>query len=224
MNRVESLLNRPRFYHNIDGVGELGIGFMGLSYSLYMWLQVHSSVHSIWNKFYPFFIFVAIMCAVIHYGTKAIKKRITYPRTGFVSYRKHHMVLPALIVSIVCSVAYGYGLSIVIRGHLDITTTTCLILGLILSACYAWGIARAVRWKWFVVGALAFASITVAFLPESNVAALVDHSWVIQYFGARLVGALLLYFFVYSAIILASGAISFCIYLRNAPKPAPESE
>jgi hypothetical protein len=223
MNQVESLLNRPRFYYNVDGVGELGIGFMGLSYSLYIWLGVHSSMHSIWNKPYSLFIFVAFMCVVIHYGTKAIKKRITYPRTGFVSYRKRRSVLPALIVSVVWVVA-GYGLSIVMRRHLDITTSACLVLGLILSVCYAWGIARAVRWKWFVVFALAFASITVAFLPEGNVADLADHSSVIQYFSARLVGALLLYIFVSSAIILASGAISLCIYLRNAPKPAPESE
>jgi|SRR5271166_2031815 len=224
MNQVESLLNRPKFYYNVDGVGELGVGVMGLSYSLYIWMGVHSSIHSVWNNLYPLFIFVAVMGAVIHYGTKAVKKYITYPRTGFVSYRKRRTVLPALIVSIVCSVITGFGFSIALRRHLDITTPACLILGLILSASYAWGIARAVRWKWVVVWALAFASTVVAFLPERVVSALADQSWVTRYFSARLVGAVLLYLFLYSTFMLVSGAISFCTYLRNAPKPPPESE
>jgi hypothetical protein len=35
-----------------------------------------------------FCIYAGLMSSIIHYGGKAIKQRITDPRTGFVEYRK----------------------------------------------------------------------------------------------------------------------------------------
>jgi len=39
MEQIESILNRPKTYYNIDGVGELAMGFMCLGCGLLMWLQ-----------------------------------------------------------------------------------------------------------------------------------------------------------------------------------------
>ena len=50
-------------------------------------LQAHTPREAIWNQMYGFLIYVGIMLAVIHYGSKAIKTHVTYPRTGFVEYR-----------------------------------------------------------------------------------------------------------------------------------------
>jgi len=54
---------------------------MCLGYALLGWLQSHSPEHSFWNQMYTLFLFVGVMCAIIHYGSRAIKNRITYPRT-----------------------------------------------------------------------------------------------------------------------------------------------
>jgi hypothetical protein len=99
MDRIGSLLDRPKQYYNIDGVGELGVGFMLLGFSLIVWMQVHAPEHSVWNQMYTLFLYVGLMVAIIHYGSKAIKTHITYPRTGFVEYRTRDRIGIPLLVS-----------------------------------------------------------------------------------------------------------------------------
>lgn len=50
MDQVGSILERPKRYYNIDGVGELGGGFMMLGLGLLLWLQVHSPSGAIWQQ------------------------------------------------------------------------------------------------------------------------------------------------------------------------------
>ena len=89
--RVESMMERPKFStNNIDGVGELGMGFMLLVFcaagvvadqlAAKCHLASNVCVRSVWVR--------ADGRWCIHYGSKAIKTHITYPRTGFVEYRK----------------------------------------------------------------------------------------------------------------------------------------
>ena len=94
MDEIESLLNRPKYYNNIDGLGELGGGFMALSFGFIQWMQVRSPAHSAWHSMWVFCIYFGSMWAIHRYGTKAIKEHITYPRTGFVEYRKRDRVWP----------------------------------------------------------------------------------------------------------------------------------
>src|ERR1035437_5315900 len=98
MGQVENLLDRPMLYNNIDGVGELGLGFMFVAFATLMWLQAHSAPDAIWHRVYTLLVLMGIVLPVIHYGSKAIKERITYPRTGFVAYRKRDTVwLPMVL-------------------------------------------------------------------------------------------------------------------------------
>ncbi len=221
MDQVGSLLDRPKAYYNVDGVGELGIGFMCVSYALLEWLQVHSPEGSIWNRMYTLFLCVGAMCAVIHYGSKAIKERITYPRTGFVEYRKRDTVWRPLIIALAFSVLASLGLLIAARSHWDLTTPASLV-GLVFAASYAHGIARTVPWKWAVVWAMAFGSLVIAVLPADLVGALAGHSWVTRLVPAKLVGAFLISMLLYGTMLLVSGSISFWLYLRHTQAPARE--
>ena len=38
MDQVRNLLDRPRLYYNIDGLGDLGGGVMCLGFALILWL------------------------------------------------------------------------------------------------------------------------------------------------------------------------------------------
>jgi hypothetical protein len=221
MDQVRSLLARPKLYYNIDGVGELGSGFMFLGWALLMWLQVHSPRDAVWHQMYAFVIYVAVMVSIIRYGTRAIKNHITYPRTGFVEYRKRGMVwwvMPAFI----SSMALG-GLLVAHRYHWDITAAVPLF-GLLLAASYAYGFARTVRWKWVVVWAMTLVSFVIAFLPASSFSALADDSWVTHPVRTKLVGAFLLSLMVYGTVLLISGGISFWLYLRHTQAPAQEAQ
>jgi hypothetical protein len=216
-------LDRPKFYYNIDGVGELGCGFMCLGFALLLWLQVHSPSGAIWHQMYAFVIYMAVMLSIIHYGTKAIKNHITYPRTGFVEYRKRNSVWrPGIIAAFISPLALG-GLFVARRYHWNMTASVPLF-GLLLAASYGYGIARAVRWKWVVVWAMTLVSFVIAFLPASSFDALADDSWVTHPVRTKLVGAFLLYLMIYGGMLLISGGISFWLYLRHTQAPAQESQ
>lgn len=103
MNQVRNLLDRPRLYYNIDGLGEVNIGVMFLVFALVLWLDAHSPASSFWHKS-SWFVFLAL-ALVMHYGTKALKTHITYPRTGFIEYRRscrwRTLIIAALLAPLV---------------------------------------------------------------------------------------------------------------------------
>jgi len=222
MDQVGSILERPKLYYNIDGVGELRGGFVMLGYGLLLWLQVHSPSDAIWHKMYAFAIYMAVMFSIIHYGTMTIKNHITYPRTGFVEYRKRHTVWPRIVAMFAAPLALG-GVLFARRHHWDITASVPLF-GLLLAASYAYGFARTVRWKWFVVWAMMLGSFAIAFLPASWFDALAGDSWVTHPVRTKLVGALLLSLMLYGTMLLISGGISLWLYLRHTQAPAQEGQ
>jgi hypothetical protein len=221
MDQVGSLLNRPKAYNNIDGTGELAMGFMSLGYALIIWLQVHTPKDSIWNQMYVLFIWVGLMIAIISYGTKAIKNHITYPRTGFVAYRRHNIIWLAIIAFVISALASA-GLSLAARSHRD-TVVPVFFFGLLLAACYAFGIAKAVRWKWAVVLALVIGSLAIAVLPGDLTATLSGGASMPAWL-ARSAGAFLLFLMLYGAMLLISGGISLWLYLRHTQAPAKEGQ
>lgn len=217
-------LKRPLWYNNIDGVGELGMGFMLLAYGLLNWLQLHTPKDSVWNQMYGFLLYVGVMCAIIHYGTKAIKRRITYPRTGFVEYRKLDTVWRPMILGALVSGVLAIALSVAVRSQWDLKTLTPLGLGLFFALGYAHAIARRVRWKWSVVLAIAVGSLTIAMLPADRVEALVNGAPVTGRIPPALAGVFLLWFLFYGSVLLISGGISFYLYLRHTHPPALEAQ
>src|SRR5260370_33058160 len=104
MDQVGTLLNRPKFYNNIDGLVELGASVMFLGFALVLRLLMHSPADSVWHRI-SWFAFVGLLL-LIHYGTKAVKTRITYPRTGFVAYRSpwHTRAIPAALGALASAV------------------------------------------------------------------------------------------------------------------------
>jgi hypothetical protein len=220
MDQVGSLLDRPRFYYNIDGMAELGGSVTCLGYALLLWLQTHSSANSVWHRI-SIFAFVGLML-VIHYGTKAIKTHITYPRTGFVEYRKRYRRLTTIIAGALAALV-PVGLVIGSRRHWDITTPASL-MGLVFAAAYAYQIARPVRWKWVVVWAMTLGSLVIAFLPADVLGALANDSSAAHPVRAKLAGTILLYLTIYGTILLISGGISLWLYVRHTQAPAREDQ
>jgi hypothetical protein len=224
MDQVERLMERPKLYNNIDGVGELGMGFMCLGFALLTWLQAQSPRGAIWHKVYVVLPLMLLMASIIDYGSKTIKKHVTYPRTGFVEYKKRDNVWPAAI-AFVTSALVAMGLAFAARSHWGIgshlgLTTPAALIGLVFAAAYAYGIARVARWKWAVAGAIATSSVVIAMLPAELVGAIAVSTSGAGAFSAGAVGAWLLSILTYGAILLISGAISFVLYLRHTQPPA----
>jgi hypothetical protein len=222
VDQIDSLLRKPKAYYNIDGVGELGIGFMCLGYALLGWMQVRSPEHSAWNTMYALVIYFGAMIAVIHYGSKAIKEHITYPRTGFVEYRRTGQWLTmALTCGFSAMVAAVMAMGM--RAHWNLTTPASLV-GLIFAASYAYGFDKSVRWKWTVVVTMAAGSLAIALLPANLVGAIAVHSWITRMCSAQAYGAFWLSMALYGAVISISGGISFWLYLRRTQPAARDAE
>jgi branched-subunit amino acid transport protein len=222
MNQVDSYMKQPRLYYNIDGLGELGMGVMFLGWALLLWLQAHTPREAIWHQMYGFLVYVGVLLAVIHYGTKAIKTHVTYPRTGFVEYRRRYRWLTAVVTAALTALAIPV-LIFATRRHWDVTALPS-VFGLVLAAGFTWRIAGAVRWKLAVGVAMVAASLAIALLPPSYLAGLADDSWTIHPVRTKLVGGFLLTLIVYGGLWLISGGISFWLYLRHTQEPAQESQ
>jgi hypothetical protein len=220
MDQIGSLLDRPQVYYNIDGLGELGCGVMCLGSALLWWLLMRSPAESVWHRI-SWFAFVGLLL-LIRYGTKAIKTRITYPRTGFVQYRRRwHTSAIAAAWGALATAALSLGF----RRHWDASMLPSLA-GLVFAAAYGYGIARAraVRWKWVIVAAMAVASVVIAFLPADFLGALGSESPVTHPDRAKLLGTILLSWMVCGTLLLISGGVSFWLYLRHTQPPAQEGQ
>jgi hypothetical protein len=222
MDQVQSFLERPKEYYNIDGVGELGMGFMLLSYTLIAWLQLHTPPQSVWHRMYTFLIYVAVMVSIIHYGSNAIKNRITYRRTGFVDYRPRDKHWIPMGIGAGVSALLGAGLYLAARRHWEIATPFSL-LGLIVAASYI-RIARTVAWKWAIFGVMVAGALIIAALPADLLEAFANHNSPHPAVPARAVGAFWLTFALYGAAFLVSGGISFWLYLRHTQAPGQEGQ
>jgi hypothetical protein len=216
MNRVDSLLGRPMFYYNIDGVGELGCGVMCLGWALLGWLQLNAAEGTLWHGMPAFIVYVTVMLSTIHFGSKAIKNRITYPRTGFVEYRKVDAVWRPMILGAAISALAATGVAMARRSRLDLTASAPLLLGLLFAGSYARGFARTAPWKWAVFAAMTLGSLLLAVLlpvrssdPQGS-----------PVFPAGFRMTCILTMALYGALLLISGGISFWLYLRRTQAPA----
>lgn len=226
MGQIESLLKRPKLYHNIDGIGELSMGLMMLGFAVLTWLQDHSPSSAPWHKIDVVLPLILVMAIIIDYGSKAIKKRITYPRTGFVEYRKRETAWLSGIAFVSAALAAA-GLALAARSHWNMgshlgLTMPGALLGLVFAAAYAYRIARSARWKWAVVFAIAMCSVLVAMLPAELLGTMARSGAGVYSAGA--VGAWLLSILLYGVILLISGSISLAVYLRHTQPPERSAE
>lgn len=222
MNQVQGLLERPKLYYNIDGVGELGIGFMLLGYALLGWLQLHSAESSLWHQMYTLGIYLAVMLSIIHHGSKAIKNRITYRRTGFVDYRARDKYWVPIAIGAGASALLMAGLYLAMQRHWEVATPLSLV-GLAIAAGYV-RIARTVCWKWAVFWIMVAGSLVIAVLPTDLLQTFANHTSLTPAIPAKAVGAFWLTFVVYGTVLMVSGAISLWLYLRRTQSPAQEEQ
>ena len=219
MDPVQSLLERPKAYYNIDGVGELSIGFMCLSFAIFAWLQAHAPARSAWHGTPAFLIYMTAMCAILHYGSQAIKNRITYPRTGFVDYKPRDKYWIPAILGGAASLAFSIVLWLAVRRHWELSAAGTFA-GALLALSYI-RIALTVRWKWLVFVLMLAATFAIAVIPAETLETFANHQSLSSAVPARAVGAYWLDFIAYGILLLVSGGISMIVYLRHTQPPDP---
>jgi hypothetical protein len=222
MEDIQAVLERPKLYDNVDGSNELMLGCMLIGFTTYQWVGYHAERNSFWNSVYALYIFIAVLIAALIYGRKVLKSLITYRRTGFVSYRKPRFLSLFLIGLLAAGVAGGLTLLIVGKQGMNSTSLATIGVGLLMSAAYAYGIARVSHWKWVVAAFLAICAIVVALLPEQLATTPIPQSALAPAFDRRLLGSLFWCNAAYGVILLISGCISLAFYLRDTRKAETE--
>ena len=202
---------RAMAYNNIDGIGELGVGFFLGGIAAMEWVHFRAPAGSFWDKGFPAVGAFIVIVSIVHYGSKAVKNRLTYPRTGFVEYRNNaraHYLAGALAAALLAMV-----IGLASRRHWP-PAGLAGIVGLLFATSSAFRSARTAPWKWVVVAMMAAVSLMALFLTADALQPLIGHS---------VLAALWLVFGVYGVLLLISGGISLVLYVRQYPAPREEA-
>jgi hypothetical protein len=210
-------MGRPGRYENIDGTGEMNFGLMMLGFTILGYMQTIMPKDSIWLKRFNSLLFMYLVLlpplALGYWIHKVVKKRITWPRTGYVAYprpKKSLLILVIAVAAISAVAAVGFVLLIAhYRGH-DWISLGWFGNVAIFMATYAFWIyftGRHQLWKWLVLLFMALGVLAIALIAHWDLArsvwwmlTLVSLSW------------------------LGSGGVTLYSYIRHTCPPAPGGE
>ena len=225
-------------YDNIDGTGEMLMGMMMLGFGLLGYLQSILPKDSIWRT--NFFLSLLFMYGVLFLAVGpgylirwAIKRRITFPRTGFVSLgvgahhtgadvgglgakvKKSYWAL--IMVSAIIGAAVAAGLACLVaiqKRHLGammwlvgVGYVGYLGLWVLLYAFWIWRMGREHRWKWLMLLVMALGLLVIGIFGPGNY---IEVARPVMLF----VGAVWVF----------SGVATLCSYLRHTKPTTPETE
>lgn len=162
------------------------------------------------------------MLSAIHYGSNAIKNRITYRRTGYVEYRDRDKLWIPLALGFGISTLFSVGLYIALSRHWEINASGALV-GLLFAAAYT-RIAITVRWKWAVFALMVAATLVISALPADSLGMLVNNRGLTRAVPAKFIGAYWLTAVMFGVLSALSGGISFWLYLRSTRPPAEDAQ
>lgn len=193
---------KPARYAHLDGMDELGLGVMLLLCAV--WLRLSHEATVFWR-------WLAISCALIvvvplvaWLGTHYIRRRLVYPRSGYVEFRMRPWALAlCVVVAMVIAAAAAWFLFESRSSRLSYPLIVGLAFGLpMLIGALRKGVPRLA-----VLGALSMAiGFALQFLEPATLAGGV---WYCLAMG--------------TALIL-SGALTLCLFVRRMPRRNLEAE
>ena len=212
-SQIRDYVKRPKLYENIDGTGELFFGIMYLGFWVGSYLEALMPAESFWGKGHPGHFVIMIPLGLVlgagYWATRTIKRRITFPRTGYVAQRAGGLgarVLMGLKAAGI-SAAICLVFAILARGH-DIGAERIAIVVCIVGPYAAIAIlaSRGHRWKWALAVGLALAVTGLASTTRP---------------GSPFLHPAIL---ITGLVWLASGGITLLLYIRSTKAPGAEAE
>ncbi|MGO8677122.1 MAG: hypothetical protein ACLQVX_14780 [Limisphaerales bacterium] len=216
-DNLQNYMERPKRYENIDGTGEMAMGVMMLSFALVAYLSTVLPEGALWRKngittfeFIP--VVVIPILAFQHWGVKAIKKHITWPRTGYVAYRRAgwsrwmailatfcvSAVLGASLVCVMVLERRFHAMSLERAGYLAVLVATYAFF------VFRWGGEHA--WKWLVVILMALGLLGIGLVVPGDI-----------YQTFRYVALFV------GLVWLGSGLATLFSYIRHTQPSSPET-
>lgn len=156
--QIQDYLSRPARYANIDGVNELTWGAMLCGFYCLDWLHDITSRDSLWHQRWAQMLYITALMLLIYLAGKAIKRYVTYPRTGFVAYPDTAGRRMVPLVAFAVAIPTALVAAAVMRNGLRMAT----LLGASNLLFYAFA-ARPLRpWKYGIMLIIAAGTLWVA--------------------------------------------------------------
>jgi hypothetical protein len=229
--QIQKTMMRPMRYEAIDGAGEIACATMLLGFALSSYMYVLLPPASLWTHGIAWLLF--FVGAFGPYCThKAIKRFITWPRTGYVAYRRDSKSFRiGMVAGGVVAVGISLGLVFLLRSELrhtgaispgiispgatpaspiGYTRKTMLALLVVSNAfLYLMMAASTIRkkpWKWLLLVLIVLGPLEINLLVPGNV---IELSRPVMLF--------------LGLVWLLSGGATLFSYLRHSQPPAAEA-
>lgn len=232
-NELQDYMARPKRYDNIDGTGEMFMGLMILGFALLGYLQTILPAHSMWrtNGIAGLLFMYAVLVPVWGLGfgmQKLIKKKVTWPRTGYVAYGRAPGMSPTThgdrkiwwtgmfsiaLAGAVIAAVLGASLAILMvlgkkhHGALSLARGLYLAFWVPIYAFWVSRMGREQPWKWLVLLAMALGLVVIGLFGPGDFIKL-SHT-VTLFVGL---------------MWLLSGGATLLSYLRRTQPPVREAE
>src|ERR1035438_5872963 len=164
--QIRDYLCRPTRYANIDGITEMTAGLTWLGLSAWGGIPSVTPKGSVWHSMGLLLPLFLGWQALIVWGSKQFKNRVTFPRTGYVAYSPAPMKrtrVVAFFSGAIASVAMFFLLRWT-HGHLPLN----LLFGTGMTIGYAILARRERPWKWAIVAVMAAGAVWLGFLRSEE--------------------------------------------------------
>lgn len=189
-------------YWNVDGLSEIAVGLQVLLVPLYLYGVTQTSRGSLGRGVVVLAFVIGLPAASLFSGRVlvALRRRFTYPRTGFVEYRQDRRPW-----------AFGIGLALAL-----------VVVLLALRSTNANWVAWLFVFQGVVPGALTFYLGHLVRLPRLQVVGVLCAAFgvAVALAGAGLVQGMTIFWLGIGALYLLSGGVTFWRYVRAHPVPA----
>jgi hypothetical protein len=200
MDTIQEYVKRPERYVNVDGLNEIVAGVVFIAFEVGSWWSDKLPRESLGHLLRALlWIPVALLA---YFGAAAIRKRITYRRTGFMKLRREGTAVMVAVVAGGVAIALWYLVAWwlgVLPGDTRLLFDPVLvgICGFSAVAVYSARISEQAKWKWIIALVMACGLLAVCLVPAER-----SIMWLRS-------------FAVLGAGVLISGGISFYLYLRH---------
>jgi hypothetical protein len=220
MNNLETTIReqqkRLKRYDNIDGTGEMFFGSVMLGFLLSTMLSPLLPPHSFWTGFPGGLVSMLVpvygVLSLAWWGTKIIKRRITYRRTGYVlPLRDKKAVALGLVYVFVLSAASAAALALLLRfgtRHNSVSLPRLLMLsvGVATYVFFTRMTTPEYKWKMWFAALMVLVSVAASF-----------SGWTREAFDAATMSA-------FAVIWIASGLITLRLLVRRTQPVTVEDE
>jgi hypothetical protein len=221
MNELETAIReqqkRLKRYDNIDGTGEMFFGSMSLGFALSTAVASQLPPHSFWTTGFPGMLLSMLLpvygvLALAGWGTKIIKRRITYRRTGYVLPRRDKKAVAlGLVYALVLSAAVSAMFFLLLRfgmRHNAVSISRLLMMSsyVAIYVLYTRVATPEHKWKTWLAALMALVAVVASF-----------SGWPIHVLS-------LVTLPTFGVLWIASGLITLWLFVRHTQPAAQDDE